>query len=183
LHSSWAYLFTTCTDIHNLHLFEKKTSMSNNRDSQMPLTKVVQIMKQPTLLLKFGMSGSPKFTNLQLELVYGTADQFQISWVSAKKDASQARGIIISSVHVFLSLFWLLNFHCLNLSSFWLSLSTVLMKNVTELRWGQRTEKFKRNLRPDLQHLSFSLCYSTSTNLSCAKVCSRMTIIWICSIN
>jgi len=33
------------------------------------------------------------------------------------------------------------------------------LKNMKEIRYGQRTEKFKRNNRPDLEHLSFSVIY------------------------
>lgn len=47
-------------------------------------------MKQPTQLLKFGMSGKPKFTSFQL-----SNDASMITWVSQKKDASQTRGIMV----------------------------------------------------------------------------------------
>ena len=52
------------------------------------LSKFVAGMKQPTQLLKFGMSGKPKFTAFQL-----SADSTIIAWVSQKKDASQTRGM------------------------------------------------------------------------------------------
>jgi alpha-tubulin suppressor-like RCC1 family protein len=78
-------------------------------------------MKQQTQLLKFGVTGTPKFTGFQL-----SNDMSFISWVSAKKDTSHAK---------------------------------VMIKNIVELTFGQRTDKFKRNPRPDLMHLSFSLSH------------------------
>ncbi len=36
---------------------------------------------------------------------------------------------------------------------------------IKEIKYGQRTEKFKRNNRPDLEHLSFSLIYGMSASL------------------
>ena len=83
-------------------------------------------MKQPTQLLKFGMSGKPKFTSFLL-----SNDHTSIAWHSQKKDPSQTR---------------------------------VLIRNIKDFKFGQRTEKFKRNPRPDLQHLSFSILYVNDIN-------------------
>jgi hypothetical protein len=34
------------------------------------------------------------------------------------------------------------------------------IQSIVEIKFGQRTEKFQRNKRPDLEHLSFSIVYS-----------------------
>jgi hypothetical protein len=36
------------------------------------------------------------------------------------------------------------------------------IQSIVEIKFGQRTEKFQRNKRPDLEHLSFSIVYSKS---------------------
>ncbi len=41
-----------------------------------------------------------------------------------------------------------------------------MIKLIKELKFGQRTEKFKRNARPDLAHLSFSLVYRDESTLT-----------------
>jgi len=40
------------------------------------------------------------------------------------------------------------------------------IKNIKEIRFGQRTEKFKKNNRPDLESLSFSLIYDEGNNVT-----------------
>jgi hypothetical protein len=37
----------------------------------------------------------------------------------------------------------------------------VLIKDIKEIRFGQRTEKFKRNNRPEFEQFSFSIIYGT----------------------
>lgn len=39
------------------------------------------------------------------------------------------------------------------------SKTRVDIKDMKEIRYGQRTEKFKKNNRPDLENLSFSIMY------------------------
>lgn len=44
-------------------------------------------------------------------------------------------------------------------------------KDVTEISFGQRTEKFKKNNRPDLEHLSFSIVYNDGNVRAHARHC------------
>lgn len=37
------------------------------------------------------------------------------------------------------------------------------LKDIRQIRYGQRTDKFKRNNRPDLENLSFSIIYGRET--------------------
>jgi hypothetical protein len=40
---------------------------------------------------------------------------------------------------------------------------SVYIKDMKEIRYGQRTDKFKKNNRPDLENLSFSIMYGAFT--------------------
>ena len=142
------------------------------------LVKNLRAMKTPTMLLKFGANGRPKFKTFQL-----SEDNQYLLWDSKSKTAEQTRGgassidlvDLIAQVslatkwipHNIFSMFgWILMLlfffsppplplaHCLP--------TLVKLTEIREIRFGQRTEKFYKSNRKDLQHLSFSIIYGLS---------------------
>ena len=125
-----------------------------------------------TPLLKFGEGGKPGFRPFQL-----SSDLMALTWQSKNKAANKTKGQEGTEtceaeehgcersdrIECSISRRWR-RAHCCSLPAAYAASASaaalsVYIKDMKEIRYGQRTDKFKKNNRPDLENLSFSVMY------------------------